>query len=738
MPPTMPNAIAPYARREPYGAYFSGLTEAAGPAAAVRCLVVYLEAALDGAERVALWNALWHGVRRLPGADFERIAACLDGRHAAALQALLARRWDDPVLIERLCTQGSAEVRAALTPALLAHHGLDPLGDPHRFSPVLLLEVVRAVLADKPLAIRRAAQLQVAIEVLVQADATLLAPALTLLFDLALLTADEATATRVLATLLHRGEAGGLSPERVRSWLDGSAFAGEDDDRTPPLQLGPGLQPAWLRPAHWGSPAALNGLQQALTRTAPRARLQALIAAVTELGWPSRPVQPLASDALRLLALLDRAYGLAAQGQDPVPPLRVVLQRALIAPAAIAFLWRASARSHAARGDTESELLALTQARRHHADAALLAEIARRLPPQAPSPSGDWREEEPGWLTLLQQGDAAARRVAALQLATLYTDGELQPRSPHRCQHLDRARGLWQRLQTESVYAPLADAALDDPLARIMVPALRHAHGEDYLWFERPGACGVFIVFSCMASYHTYPEVQLLREALKDRHLMFVRCPDRDWYSDATYDRVHALLREQVASRFAPSQVSCWYGSKGGTGALKFGLTFGWQAIVFNPQTSLDLWAAFRPGQREQLWRAERRASLDAWPVQAWEAMPLYYACGAWTADREALSFAIRLLRRCRRLDAIIEKYDDANHAGLMHRIATGGVPATLEQISQRLSALGGAAEPGPGWNASDADDFWDQLDALRAGKVEVRVREGRLWWKPSLLTGTR
>lgn len=739
MEPPLSLAPLPYAHREPYVDYFARLARTAHPAAALRRLLPHLEAALDGPERLALWQALWSCVQGLPASEVDRVASCLDGRHAAALRPLKLA-WSEPALLEHLCSHGSFDDQVALTRALLDHHSLDPLANPADYGPALLLQTARAELAHGPMRIdvHRVAQLQQALEHAAAIDPAATPEALALLFELALAAADEDTATEVLANLLHRGEGRRLRADRVRAWLDGSAIARDDAD-CPPLLLAPALQAAWLQPARWGSATALQALHQALSRAAPRRRLQALADLLDALGWPSPSAPPPPPEALQSLTILDKAYALVAGGGDAVPLLSTWLHRQAFAPPVLALLWSASARWHAASGDTESELLALTQARRHRADHALRATMNRCLPPKAPPLDGDWRLEEPGWQALLKQGKVVDQRIAALQLATLYTDGQLEPGAPYRRQQLDLAQPLWQRLLADKRYAALAQAALSEPLQTLLRPALRRDHGEDYLWFERPGARGVFIVFSCMATYYGFAEVAALQGALKDRHLMFVRCTDKNWYSDASYERVHALLSEQVATRFSPRDICCWYGSMGGHAALKFALSFGWQAIVFNPQTDLDLWAAFRPKERALLWGAERHASLETWPVQAWEQVPLYYACGAWTADREALSAVLRRLRQCHHLDIVIEKFDDTNHAGLMNRIAAGPVPATLERIDRRLALLPDLPPPEEaGLIGPDAESFWAQLDAARAAKVEIRVREGRLWWRPSRDCGTR
>jgi hypothetical protein len=106
---------------------------------------------------------------------------------------------------------------------------------------------------------------------------------------------------------------------------------------------------------------------------------------------------------------------------------------------------------------------------------------------------------------------------------------------------------------------------------------------------------------------------------------------------------------------------------------------------VFNPQTDLDLWAAFRPRERRCCGARSATPRLADLPAGAWERTPLYLACGSATADREALSVVIAQLRRCAHASAIIEKFDDDNHAGLMARISGGPVAPVLAREAVRL-----------------------------------------------------
>lgn len=737
-------APLPFAHREPFASHFQRLAALPDARAALQRLVVHLDADLDGPQRVALCHALWSCRQRLDDAGRAAVAATLDGRHAHRL-ALPDGDWPDPALITHLAVTAPAAAHADFVGALLAHHGLDPLSAPASVPAPLLMCAVQAALrgAGERLGADRIRQLQAAALHAAGDDATLLPQGLAVLFDLALHAADDTTATAVLAELLHHGHARALDTDRVRAWLDGCAFS-DDEDGQRPLLMAAAWQRQWLLPATWADRRHLAALHGALQRPAPRRRLEQLATQLDQLAAGGMPVAvrtaPPRREALRALSALDGGWALVDRGGDAAPALQPMLEPGTLAPAAIAAVWRASARWHAARGDREGQALALARARRFHATPALRAALGALLPAPVPPLGADWNAEEGWWQALAADTASPWRDLARYQLATLYTEGLLEPRPPLRCQRLPQAQALWQQLAAVPRYARAAAAALSHPLQTVLRPALCRDGGVEHLWFHTPGATQVMVVFSCVATHHGYAEVTALKGRLSGHHLMFVRCPAKDWYTDGTYDAVHALLKARVADRFDADDVVCWYGSMGGHGALKFALAFGWRAITFNPQTDLDLWAAFRPRERHLLWGAQRHAALAEGRPGAWQRTPLYLACGSATADREALSVVIAQLRRCAHASAIIEKFDDDNHAGLMARISGGPVAPVLARIDQRLQLLR-ADTLLPGMQAVPADGaaaWWDRLDAARVLKLELQLREGRLWWQPSDACGTR
>lgn len=732
-------ALPPYAHREAYADYFDRLARATDAAPSLRRLIGHIDADLDGAERVALWHAMWRCVRRLPAAVCEATARCLDGRHAERI-GWLADDWQSPLLIERLAAAAApAFGQAAFVPALLAHHGIDVIGEPARHSSALVITAARAAIhgATARAGSETIAALQAAVLDACGRDEQRLPEGLALIFELALHGRDEGTATAILAQLLQHGHGSALRAERVRGWLDGTAFD-DDGDRHRPLALAPRWQRQWLQPAAWSQPEPLLLLADALQREPLRRRLHALIDAIGRRS-ESMPAPAKPGEALRLLGALDRAYQLADGGGDPLPLLQPLLGASMLDATAVAALHRSSAAAFAAAGSIEAGAAALARARRAQATPGVRSALAALLP-GAPALDGDWRSEEPLWKALLRDGAPPLQRAAAFQLASLWTEGSLEPRAPIKRQRLDAAHALWQWLAESPPLAKAAQAALRSPPLALLRPALQRHGGVEHLWFETPGADRVTIVFACLASHHTFPEVAQLARKLPGEHLLFVNNPAKNWYSDDDFAALCRLVVDRVLSRVPAERVSCHYGSMGGHGALKAALQLGLRALVFNPQTDLDLWAAYRSGERALLWGAERHARLADWPATAWQRTPLYLACGSAVADREALSALIVQLRAAPRLTAVIEKFADPTHAGLMARIAVGSSARALQAIGRRLDILTADA-PAPGMRRlpdSDRAAFWERLDHAAADKVEIQVRDGALWWQPSRHCGTR
>jgi hypothetical protein len=749
-------ALAPVALASPpiafagegrYADHFERLAAQPASPALLRHLLLHVEADLAADDRVALYRALWQCGRALPAPQLQAAHLLLDGRYRGLL-GWLAEPVDAPLTTERLAWAHRPHAPRGLFTAdagfVLAWLAAQPAADP---SPRCALAAVQAELALAPegrLDAALAAGLQRRCLAIASGDGTLVPLVLCSLFELALAANQPESATDMLAECVRQSAHAGLPAAALRRWLEADAGW--------PLALDAALERQWLKPAALHDAAYRARLLQCLSRPEPRARLQALevrLGAGTEAA-PSSP-------GFEALARLDRLLRDADSGLAIRALLPAIAGQ--LAPATQAALQLRAAVEAIDRGEPQAAAIALAAARQATGDAtaadllqqlllavdetaAKAAAIDAGLDPQGRWFGADWRAEAPLWRTLAERSHEHLRPLAAYQLALLYTDGSLQPCLTQKTQRLADAQLLWRALQVHPAYSKLATERLAGLGVRLLGPAERHAGGRQHLWFDspQPDAQRLLIVFSCVDSHHSYAQVPGLVARMSGHHLLFINNPELNWYSDAVFEQVRALIEQQVLPRFRPDQVSCYFGSMGGHAALKFALHFGFQAIVFNPQVDLRLWAAFRPQQRALLWAAQRHAHVQQAPLAQFEGSPVYYLVGSSAADREAFSLWLRCIRQTRHATVIVEKMADPHHAGLIGRAVPGGrvVPALLA-IQQRLSELAATATPSGHAElpAADVDRFWQALDAAAALKLEVLVRDGRVFVADSLRTGT-
>jgi hypothetical protein len=746
-----PVAVAPpiaFAGAGTYAAHVEGLAAEPASPALLRHLLLHVEADLAAADRVALYRALWRCGHAMEEPQLKAAESLLDGRYRGLL-GWMAEPIDAPLTIDRLAWAHSARaprgVFAADAGFVLAWLAAQPAT---AHSPRCALVAVQARLALAPegrLDATAAAELQRACLDMAGRDATLIPLVLCSLFELALAAGQPEAATDMLTECVRQGAHGGLAAAALRRWLEADAGW--------PLALDAALERQWLKPAALHDAAYRARLLASLSRPEPRARLQALdvrLGAGTEAAPSSAGFDALARlDRL----LLDADSGLAVGALLPTITglLAPVTQAALQLRAAVEAIDRAEpqqaaialAAARLATGDTTAAALLQQLLLAIDEGAAKAAAVDAGLDAEDGWFGTDWQREAPLWRCLAERSHEHLRPLAAYQLALLYSDGCLQPCQTQKIQRLADAQVLWRALQVHPAYARLATERLAGLAMRLLGPAERHTGGRQHLWFDspQPDAQRLLIVFSCVDSHHSYAQVPGLVARMNGHHLLFINNPELNWYSDAVFDRVTALIEQQVLPRFRPDQVSCYFGSMGGHAALKFALHFGFQAIVFNPQIDLRLWAAFRPQQRALLWAAQDHANVQQAPLAQFGRSPVYYLVGSSAADREAFSLWLQRLRQARHASVIVEKMADPHHAGLIGRAVPGGrvVPALLA-IQQRLSEL--AAMPAtPGQHAelpaADVERFWQALDQAATLKLEVLVRDGRVFVADSLRTGT-
>jgi hypothetical protein len=738
----------------------------AGDPPGLRRLLPLVQARLDGVQRLDLHRALW--AAWAAAGEGERFEARQrhDGRYAGWC-TWMALPLTAPLTVHRLATahlcDGETVPELQFVPprdpeyvgALLAEAGVD-LSAPRWALPALKAGLMRApgVSAGASPAMSQAAMDAVVARAMEGATAP--RPVLIALgFAVAVHHADAAAATRWLVRGLSEGRPVPWPRDALLRWIEGAEGAQLPMDRLP-LLLQPALQRDWLRPERLHDPAWRATLAATLARPALRRRLQALEAALPQ---PLRadPAQAVPrGPAWTALRSLDTVYARALDGALPLPACRALLDGGALADPARAALARLMALRHFDLGELQAAAGALAQARAAGCPQAAgwLAGLLRRLAPVPTRALADALaaghadaaadgDEHRAWQAL-EADPAVPTPVAALamaMLARLATEGRLAPTAARR--RCDPAQALprWRALAAVPELAAEARAALEGGLlahaAPWFVPRGTDGAPMDHLWVppRRPVPAGatarLWIVPSCVLDAHRWSHLRGLIGALPQDTLLFVNNPDGNWYGDAAFDALAALVRQRVLPRFRPEQVCCYYGSMGGHAALKLALAFGFQALVFNPQTDLDLWAAFRPGERERLWSVQRHGSLDDTAV--WRDTPTWIACGADTADREAFSWLVRLWQHAPHARLLLQKVDDPAHAGLIARL---GTPAAtlIRQRADRLQAMRAAdappadATPVP---AAATGAFWSQVDAARTLSLEVWVQDGRVAHRP-------
>lgn len=745
--PALPPAPR-YPHRQTFAAWLLALDDSLDAGAQLLRLLPLVEAAWQGADRLALHQRLWTLWPQGGEAAQAAARAQLDARHAPWCD-LLGRPFPEATLAlaqAHLSGGGrlAAPVDAAYVQALLADD----------VRPAARWLALRARLHPEtaPLAPADADTAAADTLALVEAGAADPLDGLAQLFALAVRSGDAARADATLATCLGLGGAGRLSAALCLRWLAGCES---------PAQAPLALHRPTLRPRHLADAAERAALQQALRREAPRARLAALGEALQQ-----PPAAPAATDH-RGLGALDGAWRLAEEGRLDERTVRTLAATGALADETEAALARTLALQHLAAGRLPAAAREFATARRVAGDAPArdgLARLLRAADAHAaadvvaalldPATDEDGRggahgREAAAWHALAAAEPAGPLTpIAAAMLARLHQHGKLEPDTTDRQQHLPSARRLWQALAQEPGHAEEARAALAATGAAsegLHWPAHWHAEGpgrEHLLVPPSAPANGQWLIVpASLDTRHGFAQVDSLVRGLPGHHLLFVHNPEFDWYSDACFEQLCTLVRERVLRHTAREHVCCYFGSMGGTGAMKLALELGLRAVVFNPQTDLDLWAAFRPRQRPFLWRATQHASPLDWPAAAWAGAPLYLACGAHTADRLAFSALVEHWRRATDAHLIVEKFADAEHAGLIKRIARGPVPAMVASAAARLAALP-TVEPraDAGWTEltpAQQATFWAALDAARATRVEIVLRAGRMWVGASAHSGT-
>lgn len=740
-----------------YGAHFRSLAQAAGDTLAggqvLRDLLVHLEAALDADDRVALYESMWQVAQTLPERELQGLLGMYESRYDPLIARLARPLHESTAWLARVHLEGRAPFTAE--PVFVDHWT-----QAHGGSLEMDLLALHARLLDVPCGgwaeTEALAQGQQTCLDAIQHDPALAPQAVRTVFALALAAGNERAALEGLIACVRHSVHGDLQPVLLQRWIEGGSEW--------PLQLANGLQEQWLQPALLHEAGYRSSLLASLQRPMQRARISHLHAALAADGAIA-PAQEVAAPpaplpaAWRLLGALDAVWARVELG-EPIAEIVRPLIDAPLADRTRAALMRRVAAEAVDRIDPHAAGIALAAARAAAGDPRdtetlgqlLLAIDAPHV--LAVVESLGWGENDPWftddpaheealWRALTLQPHEYLQTMAAYQLARLYTDGSLMPWGGRKLQRFEVGHALWNALAAHEPYAEEAGRRLKRPASRLIRVAESTFTGRRHLWVPSPeaGSDKVLVVFSCVESHHSFAQVTSLASEMHGHHLLFLNNPELNWYSDEAFEATARVIEERIVGRFDPAKVTCYYGSMGGHAALKFALHFGFQAVVFNPQVDLHLWAAFRPQQRAMLLGARRHASLTDHEIGAYERSPVHYIVGSGAPDREAFALWLDRVRLCRNGSFIVEKYPDPHHVALIARVTAGGrIPAMIQASQQRLrelSAIGlqpvGHAEV----PLALVERFWQRLAQAPAIKLEILVRNGHLFVADSLATGT-
>ncbi len=750
-----------YAVNDDHLHHFQGLMYAPPRLAVLTHLLSHVEGIVAPSARVLLYQALYRQWQGLHEADRASAAAWMDGRFTPVLSCI-AQPWGTPQAIRdiaaaHLQAKSGLPTDPAFVQALYASFGITVADTaPPAWAVADVWPLLQAqVLCVNPGDADASDALQAACLTLAEREPAFMVDGMVLLFTLAMRLGDAVSATDLITECIRSEVHSLISPAQVRDWLamDGPA----------PLALNDAVVQHACHSGGLATSAGLSLLHAHIAWPSARARLDHLAQALSlscsdePAAVPKAYEAPLWSllltytqachvDAMQLdqahdSAWLARVQGLL-QGQGLLPPAQAHLHGLLAQAAQTRGDW-ALAVHHAA---------CARQAHDHAGAAQLLHALmqARGVTPaqwqsflaQPAAGEPDWACERALWEGLLLHADHEVSWAARYMLALFYTQGSFVPTSHRKLQRLDVAKALWTDLLDSPDWCAQAQRQLGTMPFVAYHRLWRQDGGRGHLWLERPEADRLMIVFACVESHHTFASVPSLVAEAEGHHLLFVNNPELNWYADAAFDEIDALIQRQVLGRFQPDQVCCYFGSMGGYGAMRFALRHGFSAVVFNPQVDVDLWAVHRPLQRALMQSPTRRLNLQDATLAAWSRTPLYIMVGATTADRVAVDLLIERLRLARHANLIIEKFADPHHAGLIGRVSCQSPVRTVLAADARLAELTQMhAIDDPDWQTlvgASRDAFWRCLSEAQAMKVEVRIRDGLLCVKDSLACDTR
>jgi len=236
----------------------------------------------------------------------------------------------------------------------------------------------------------------------------------------------------------------------------------------------------------------------------------------------------------------------------------------------------------------------------------------------------------------------------------------------------------------------------------------------------------LLIVFSCAYSYMHYAQLREFYQ--KNRiNVLFISNPTLNWYHGSEWDRVESIMKEVVFPKFKKENITTYFGSMGGYGALRVSLTYGIKSIVFNPQIDLNLWIKHRPIISTRLNR-EKLVHIQDFDISSFEKTPIYLATSSSIEDVEAFKIFINKISLCRDGLFIIEKIKDNVHAGIFARIYKQNQQDIILNISKILDRYSPSSK-----NIKEIipfelhQKFWNFLIKSMELRVIIQISKGKL-----------
>jgi hypothetical protein len=339
-------------------------------------------------------------------------------------------------------------------------------------------------------------------------------------------------------------------------------------------------------------------------------------------------------------------------------------------------------------------------------------------------------EEDVEFLEFLNRhsDNESLQQLVKTRLAYLYFKGTAGvSEDAYEQPNLDKAKQYFEEVKEN----PLVAKHLQHPKLSIyldMETPSPLGNGK-YLFFEKRMSSRLLIIFSCAFSYTHYTQLREFYQRNKI-NVLFISNPPLNWYHGAEWDRVESIMKKVVFKKFKKENITTYFGSMGGYGAMRVALTYGLKTIVFNPQIDLNLWIKHRPTIATRL-KKENLVHIQDFSIFAFEKTPIYITTSSSIEDVEAFKILTNRFSLCKEGLLIVEKIPDNIHAGIFGRVYTGNQQKAIIHISE----LQDEYFPSKKYEKIThkipkelANEFWNFLNRSMALRVIIQIRDGEIF----------